>query len=226
VLYNDTDRMVPHRVASVLQTFGLPQIWPVPRPRLYPEPLSAAAQNILRDIRQGAAACDARGIVCCHFDTRSSGYTYPYGERLVRGLIAAGYFVVSFSKLGIEDAGLCAVDVATISVNDTAGMLSALKSDATPLRMVTVNSMLWAMSAALDIPNLGLQNVHAAAMHQFLYPNISVITNRRHSLIPPELLFMAPDRSFTERQSGSGLTFVDYHARFILECFSRFANEP
>ena len=38
VLFNNTDRMVPHRTASLLQTFGLPQIWPVPRPMLYPEP--------------------------------------------------------------------------------------------------------------------------------------------------------------------------------------------
>lgn len=70
-----------------------------------------------------------------------------------------------------------------------------------------------------------MANVHAAAMHQFLYPNISVVTNRRHPLIPPEQLFMAPDRSLTERQSGSGLTFVDYHARFVLECFSQLVNE-
>jgi glycosyltransferase involved in cell wall biosynthesis len=224
VLYNDTDRMVPHRVASLLQTFGLPQIWPVPRPRIYPEPLSTAAQNILSDIRQGAVSCDARGIVCCHFDVRSSGYVYPHRERLVRGLIAAGYFVVSFSQLELADDGLLLVDVTTITPNDTAGILTALKSDAMPLCMVTVNSMLWAMSAGLNIRNLGLQNVHAAAMHQFLYPNISVITNRWHPRIPPERLFPAPDRSFIEEPSASGLTFVTYRAGFVLDCFNRFVR--
>ncbi len=225
VLYNDTDRMVPHRVASLLQTFGLPQILPAPRPILYPEPLTEPAQAILQDVRRRAASRDIRGIVCCHFDVRSSGYVYPYAERLVLGLIAAGYFVVSFSQLDLADAGLRVVDVTTVTPNDTAGMLTALKSDATPLRMITVNSMLWAMSGALNIPNLGLQNVLDPAMHQLLYQNISVITNRRHKLIAPERQFMAPANRFTEQQSASGLTFVNYQVRFVLECFSQFVRE-
>lgn len=222
VLYNDTDRAVPHRVTSLLRTFGLPPIRPVPRPVLYREPLSKPAQAILRVVRERAASRDPRGIVCCHFDVRSSGYVYPFGERVVSGLIAAGYFVVSFSKLSLVDDGLLTVDVTTITPNDTAGLLTALKSDRVPLRMVTVNSMLWAMSAGLDIPNLGLQNVRANAMHQFLYPNISVIANYRYPLIPPERLFMAPAGSFTEESSPTGLTFVTYRAGFVLDCFRRF----
>lgn len=111
----------------------------------------------------------------------------------------------------------------TITPNDTAGVLAALKSDPTPLRMVTVNSMMWAMSAGLDIPNLGLQNVRAAAMHQFLYPNISVIADRRYPFIPPDRLFPAPSDSYTEDTSPAGLTFVTYDPGFVLDCFERFA---
>jgi glycosyltransferase involved in cell wall biosynthesis len=233
VLFNNTDRMVPHRTASLLQTFGLPQIWPVPRPVLYPEPLSETAQAILRDVRRRVVFRDVRGVVCCHFDVRSSGYVYPYAERLVRGLITGGYFVVSFSKLDIANEGLLVVDVTTITPNDTAGMLTALRSDPAPLLMVTVNSMIWALSAALDIPNLGLQTFHDTAMHQYAYPNISVITSRRHPRILPERLlfmaraeqlFMARGGSYTEQQSGLGLTFVHYRASFVLECFGRFTK--
>jgi glycosyltransferase involved in cell wall biosynthesis len=224
VIYNDTDRMVPHRVASLQQTFGLPQVWPIPRPVLYPGPLSDPAQAVLRAIRRTTATHEFRGIVCCHFDVRSSGYVYPHGERLIRGLIAKGYLVVSFSRVSLANDGLIVVDVATITPNDTAGMLTALKADAMPLCMATVNSMMWAMSAGLDIPNLGLQNVHAAAMHQFLYPNIHVITNHRHPHIPPERLFPAPSGSFTEEPSASGLTFVTYRAGFVLDCFDRFTK--
>jgi glycosyltransferase involved in cell wall biosynthesis len=224
VLYNDTDRAVTHRFTSLLQTFHLPLISPVPRPALYPEPLSEPAQDILLKIRRSTSSDYICGIVCCHFDVRSSGYVYPYGERLVRGLIASGYFVVSFSKLNLVDDNLLVVDVTTITPNDTAGILRALKSDVLPLCMVTVNSMMWAMSAGLDIRNLGLQNVRAAAMHQFLYPNISVITNHRHPFIQPERLFLAPSGSFTEEHSPSGLTFVTYRAGFVLDCFKQFAR--
>ncbi len=223
VLYNDTDRAVPHRVTSLLRTFGLPGIWPIPRPLLYPEPLSEPARAILDEIRRRASDRASRGIVACHFDVRSSGYIYPFGEKLVRGLIAAGYFVVSFSRLGLVDDGLLVVDVTTITPNDTAGVLAALKSDPTPLRMVTVNSMMWAMSAGLDIPNLGLQNVRAAAMHQFLYPNISVIASSSLSHpSAPDRLFPAPSDSYTEDTSPAGLTFVTYDPGFVLDYFDRF----
>jgi Glycosyl transferases group 1 len=226
VLFNNTDRMVPHRTASLLQTFGLPQIWPVPRPVLYPEPLSEPAQAILRDVRRRVASRDVRGVVCCHFDVRSSGYVYPYAETLVRGLITAGYLVMSFSKLDIEDGGLHVVDVTTITPNDTAEILTALRAGPPPLLMVTVNSMMWAMSAGLDIPNLGLQTFHDTAMHQYTYPNISVITNRRYSqMLLPERLFVARSRSYSEEQSGTGLTFVNYRARFVLDCFKRFVGK-
>jgi glycosyltransferase involved in cell wall biosynthesis len=221
VFFNNTDRMVPHRTASLLQTFGLSQIWPVPRPVLYPEPMSEPALIILSGVRRRTALGDFCGVICCHFDVRSSGYAYPYAERLVRGLLAAGYFVVSFSQIDLADAALLVVDVTTITPNDTAGVLTALKSAPTPIVMVTVNSMMWALSAALDIPNLGMQSFHDAAMHQYVYPNITVITNRRHPLLPPEQLFMARAGSFTEQPSGSGLTFVNYRPGFVLECLAR-----
>ncbi len=134
VLYNDTDRAVPHRVTSLLQTFGLPAIWPIPgrcfiRSRCRePAPSYSGRDSPTRSARA------PRGIVGCHFDVRSSGYIYPFGEKLVRGLIAAGYFVVSFSKLGLVDDGLLVVDVTTITPNDTAGVLAAseIRSHAAP----------------------------------------------------------------------------------------------
>jgi hypothetical protein len=72
VLY-DLDPIVPHRVTSLFDTFGLPPPWPVPVPPLPRQNLSDRAEAVLDRIHAGAHAFQASGIVCCHFDARSSG---------------------------------------------------------------------------------------------------------------------------------------------------------
>jgi hypothetical protein len=60
-------------------------------------------------------------------------------------------------------------------------------------------------------------------MHQFHYPNTTVIANRRNPHLAPERLFVAPAGSFSEEPSPQGLTFVTFKPRFVLACFRRFA---
>jgi hypothetical protein len=219
VIY-DIDPMAFHRVTAVLEAFNLPVRWPIPPPILEQEELSPAASAKLGEIRQCASRHSARAVVCCHFDTRSSAYVYPRGDDVVRGLTRAGYVVVAFSASGVSDASVVSVDVASITPSDTIGLLRMLKGDACPLYIVSVNSVMWPISAALGIANLGLHIFHDPSIHQYLYPNIYVVTRYAYPRVSPSRMFVAQYGASGEQRSESGTVLVTFDARYVLDCFA------
>jgi hypothetical protein len=245
VIY-DTDPEIWHRVTAVTETFSLPVKLPVAPPIVRPSPMSRPARTLLRDVRQKASIkttdrprrsqtrhIQSRGpkggnqeatkrIVCCHFDARSSGYVYPFGDIVIRRLLKAGYFVISFSPTGEVDADLVQVDVSRLTPNDTIDFLRELKSDGFNLNIISVNSLMWGISACLDIPNLGIHFFWDGSIHQYLYPNIQVITHHAYTRVSPSQLFLVTsDRYFTERSSPSGAALADYDPELVMDCFSK-----
>jgi hypothetical protein len=222
VIY-DIDPMVFHRVTSVLEAFNLPVRWPIPPPVLDPEPLSPPASKMLTEIRQCVARHAARAVVCCHFDTRSSAYLYPRCDDVVRGLTRAGYVVVTFSATDAParpDAAVVTIDVSRITPNDTIGLLRMLKGDACPVYIVSVNSVMWPISALLGIANLGLHIFYDPAVHQYLYPNIFVVTRYPYPRVSPSRMFVAPPDAHKEQPSDSGSVLVNFDPRYVLDCFA------
>jgi hypothetical protein len=225
VLY-DLDPLVPHRVTSLFDTFGLPPPWPVPVPLLPRQPLSDRAQAVLDQIRAGARAFQASGIVCCHFDVRSSGYVYPNAAGMVRGLLEQGRLVISFSRLELEAAGYLGIDIRQISVGDSIELLRALATEPLPLHIISVNSVFWAISAGLGIRNLGLHTIYDESIHQYLYSNIFVVSQHLYQRVPATRLFLAPPGRYRETPNPAGGSLTSYDPAFVLDCFRGFLEAP
>ena len=215
VIY-DVDPLVMHRVTSVMETFNLPVRWPVPPPILEPSRMSPAATEILADIRRHARGHAARGVVCCHFDTRSSSYVYPGRDEAVRGLIESGYTVVSFTQLETPRVGAIAIDVTRVTPEDTIELLRALRSEIRNLSMLSVNSVMWPISSALGIAKLGLHLFLDMSIHQCLYPNIFVVTLHAYSRVSPSRMFVAPEDAYGEPSAPNGPPLTNFAPRFIL----------
>ena len=191
VIY-DVDPLVFHRATSLMETFGLPVDLPIPPPIIYATEMSAAASLYLLAIRDRIKIASPNGVVCVHFGARSSGYEYPHASRLVGQLVRQGYVVISFSPTGVTDDNVVDVDVAAVSLTNSTEMLRVLRSEYSRLFVISVNSLMWPISAALGIPNLGLHTFWDPAIHQYLYPNIFVVTQHLYEHLPPSRCFLAP----------------------------------
>jgi len=222
VIY-DVDPLVFHRVTSVMETFNLPVRWPVPPPILEPARMSPAVAEILAEIRRCARGHAARGVVCCHFDTRSSNYVYPGRDEVVRGLIETGYAVVSLTELKAPHPGAITIDVARITPEDTIELLRALRAEIRNLYILSVNSVMWPISSALGIANLGLHLFLDMSVHQYLYPNIFVVTRHAYPRISPSRMFVAPEEGYEETPARNGPVLTNFAPRFVLDCFAGMA---
>jgi hypothetical protein len=222
MLYDDAPEM-PHRFVSLMNSLGLTLVWPVQPPVLYSTALAGDARDLLRTIRGRVARSGARGIACCHFDARGSGYVYPHGAELAHHLIEEGYFVVSFSPIELTDTRLMVVSVSAITPNETIELLAQLKRDGMPLYIVSVNSVFWAVSAGLGIPNLGMHSFFDPAIHHYVYSNTFVITPYLYPRLAPTQLFLAPrDCCTTGRSKTNHLMFTTYDPDYVVDCFRRF----
>ena len=215
-----TDPGVRHRGTSLLETFGLRMELPLSTPIAYKTDMSPLAVEILSSIEGRLARDPSKGVVCTHFGARSSGYNYPHAARLVWLLLERGYHVVSFSPAGMQDPNLTEIDVARITPTDSIEILRSLKTGFPRLSMITVNSIMWPVSAALDISNLGLHTFWDGAIHQYLYPNIYVVTQHNYTTLSPSRLFLAPRAGYEERKSPDGMTlFTDYKPEYVVDSF-------
>ncbi len=217
VIY-DTDVTVLHRGTSLLETFGLRVELPIPVPIAYKAELSAAGQEILNSILERYTANPPRGVICTHFGARSSGYDYPHVARLISLLIQRGFRIVSFTPTGLGSENLTEIDITKLNVTDSIELLRGLKAAIPDLTMISVNSLMWPISAALNIPNLGMHTFWDMSIHQYLYPNIYVMTQHLYRDISPCRLFLAPITTYEERQPPGGPTkFTDYKPEFVAD---------
>jgi hypothetical protein len=216
----ETNPVIYHRVTALLEAFRLPIDFPIPVPIVYETKLSVAAETILESIRSRIRATDPEGVVCCHFGARSSGYEYPGTTQLISQLMKKGLLVINFSPAAVEGPSLIQIDVSTITANDSIEILRILKAEQSRLAMITVNSIMWPISAALDIPNLGLHVFWDGAVHQYVYPNLFVVTNHAYQTLSPSRLFLAAPGSYrTRRSTDERLEFADYKPEFILDSY-------
>lgn len=219
VIY-DVEPTVFHRTTSLLETFNLPVDLPLPVPIAYPAPLSARAIEILTVLQSRIKASSPTAVVCTHFGARSSAYEYPHAASLVRQLAGRGCLVIGFSPTDVKNDNVFDIDVSTIAPADTIELLRALKAGPEKLCVISVNSLMWPISAALNVPNLGLHVFRDPSMHQYLYPNIFVVTPHFFSSLPAFRMFLAPSGSYQQRSSSIGsTTFIDYNPEYVVDSF-------
>ena len=182
-VYYDYGVHIPHRVKSLFETFSLPAPKGVPEPVMYfPAVPAPAVQETLEQVSSRAKG--KKGIVFLQLDSRGSAYTYPHMGELARGLIDEGYFVMSVTKGGpLDNPDYLEVDIKKFAINETWHLLSLLEQRFN-MYVIAVNSVFWAASAGLSLPNLGLQHWIDKKVHNLWYPNIEVVTDYIYPLLP------------------------------------------
>lgn len=213
-VYYEYNVHVPHRVTSLFETFSLPVPETVPAPIMYfpqePAPVVAETLDEVRTKAQGK-----KGIVFLQLDSRGSNYVYPHMRALAEGLIKEGYFVMSVTKGGPTGlADYMEIDIKKFAINQTWHLLSLLKAEF-PLYVIAVNSVFWAASAGLGLPNLGLQHWVDKKVHNLWYPNIEVVTDYQYPLLPREKQIIAPGESYTPHNKK----IIDYKPDWVIKWF-------
>jgi len=219
-VYYEYGTHIRHRVTSLFDTFGLSVPSNIPVPQMYfPKEFSVSAATYLEQARKGA--CGKKGIVFLQLDSRGSNYVYPFIKDLARGLIREGYFVMSVTKGGpLDDKNYVEIDIKKLSINQTWQLLFTLKKEFS-LYVIAVNSVFWAASAGLGLPNLGLQHWIDKKVHNLWYPNIQVVTNYIYPLLPREKQIQAPPQSYTRHNKK----IINYKPSWILSWFQEMVGD-
>ncbi|MGE3622411.1 MAG: glycosyltransferase family 9 protein [Bdellovibrionales bacterium] len=200
-----------HRVTSLFETFGLkpPNEPPPPLLHLPPSPPPHVAE-LLEKIKRLAGQQGARGIVFMQLDARSSHYNYPYADNLTQGLVERGYFVVSASSLSSPPAACHMLDFKQFAIMDSIYLLKLLRNAFSEMYIVSVASVFWSVSAGFGIPNLGMQHFPDDAMHNYWYPNITVITHRPYPKLPAKKQIPAKPGDYELDGRGLAVFLPDY----------------
>lgn len=136
-------------------------------------------------------------------------------KALAEGLIKEGYYVMSVTKGGpLANPNYLEIDIKKLSINQTWHLLSLLKGEFA-LYVIAVNSVFWAASAGLGLPNLGLQHWIDKKVHNLWYPNIEVVTNYIYPLLPREKQIFAPQESYTRHNKK----IIDYKPDWVIKWF-------
>ena len=213
-VYYDYSLYVTHRVISLFQTFSLALPAQAPVPRMYfPKEQAPVVTETLQKVHQKVKG--KKGVVFLQLDSRGSNYTYPHLRQLAEELIKEGYVVMSVTKGGpLENENYVEIDIRRSTINQTWQLLSLLKAQM-PVYVIAVNSVFWAASAGLGLPNLGLQHWVDKKVHNLWYPNIEVVTNYIYPFLPREKQLFAPPESYTRHNRK----IIDYKPQWILRWF-------
>lgn len=213
-VYYDYSVKVPHRVKSLFETFGLDVPKDVPAPKMYfPAKPAPAVEEYFKQISDKAQG--KKGIIFLQLDSRGSSYTYPHMNALASELVAEGYLVLSVTKGGPADnPDYVEIDIKKLAINETWHLLSLLK-EKFPVYVIAVNSVFWAASAGLNLPNLGLQHWVDKKVHNLWYPNIQVVTDYIYPLLPQDKMIPAPPESYTPHNRK----IIDYKPNWIVKWF-------
>lgn len=207
----------PHRTYSLFKTFTLPlpSKKDFPRPVFYfPKEPASQVKKTFEDIHSVAKKC--KGIVFLQLDSRGSAYTYPKQDNLIRLLLRKGYYVLTVTPSAVIDENFKLLDIKKFTFNESCHLLDLLKKEH-KIYIIALNSVFWAASAGLDIPNLGLQHWIDKKVHNLWYPNITVVTDYIYKKLPKNKIIMAHEGKFTRHNKK----IIDYKPEFIIECFDK-----
>lgn len=217
-VYYEYKPITLHRTASLFETFNLPfrQTKNFPRPVFYfPEEVPAKIKTVLEAIKKSAKK--TKGIIFLQLDSRASFYTYPEIDALVRRLIWENYFVITVTKCGVRDPHFKMLDIKQFSFNENCYLLSLLKKEF-PIYIISLNSVFWAASAGLDIPNLGLQHWQDPKVHNLYYPNILMLTEIKYAkILSKNQIVVHEGQDFTRHNEK----IIDFKVEAILKYLER-----
>jgi hypothetical protein len=216
VLY-EVSAAVSHRTLTLFETFSLPVPKVPPLPVLHvPEKPGDHVVGLENKIKTICADSKRAGIAFLQLDARSSKYSYPHSDEIAADLCRNGYAVISASKLAYQDPACFELDFSQFSIVDSIHLLKLLKEEfGDRVTVLTVVSVFWSVSAALELRNVGIHHFRDDAVHNVWYPNIRIITDHNYPSIPKASQFLAEKSDFTINSRG----YADFKPEFVLRCF-------
>lgn len=215
-----------HRIVEIFDMLCLKRPLCVPRPALYPHKQERQHVRRMADevTRLGA---DSRGICIVQFEHRSTRYAYRYINELIEMLLVENYFVIPTSQeVTVSHPRLAKLDFSVFDMADSIELFRLLAEASPDIRFLGCNSMSWALSGALNVPNLSVQHIRDEKNHALWFPNITVITPVRYPRIP--VFWQHLDtRNITaggERWDGSVMEYFEYRPNTIMEHFRQFVE--
>ncbi len=211
-----------HRVAEVYRTFSLAPPRIVNRPLLYPP--ENPNPHVLEWVESIAESSrNRRGVCFVQFEHRSSGYEYPYSHELHSLLADSGYMVLT-TRQNCGDGEMCrSIDFKKFTPVDSFELLRRLKPALEDrLFFMGCNSMSWALSGALNVPNLSVQHMYDENNFSLWFDNILVMTPHFYPKIPAARqcvdatneIMLAMDRTGRRRE------FYNYRPETLVRQFS------
>lgn len=222
----DFDRFGGSRFLSLCDQFNLPCQRIARPPVAYLEyALSRAGEILYSKIEKRMSRLGCNGVVWLQLNSVSANYRYENAVALVSLLEASGWQVVcvdALEELG-SDSNAVVVDVNQVSINDSIKVLSELKK-AYDVYCVGVMSCFGAISSALNIPALVLQEVYDDSLGTVIHTNEYIVTDRMYPFVSPQRQFVLSENDLLpSKRSAEG--YFEARPEALMACFNQLVDE-
>lgn len=207
------------RYSTLCETFGLNPEKITRPPLIYDYPISNQVQNLFNEIKECYQQTKAKAVVFVQLSSRSSNYLYDHKNELIKKLLENNFIVVSVEKTDIKSPRYFEIDIKIFNICESISLLELLNKNIKTY-CLTLVSLFWSVSSALNIPNLGMQHKDDPNMASVYFPNLFVLTHRKYNEIPSSRQFVAQEGDYSF--SFDKKLFYDkwvYNYDFVYECF-------
>jgi hypothetical protein len=214
---------VRHRTNALFEAFSLPRPkqWMLPILQV-PEKNNEKVLAFLNRIKTTFTQYQCKGVIFLQLDARSNNYSYPYSDPLIESLCEKGYLIVSISKNHSTHAACLTLDISNFPIWDSICLLKAMQTEfQEKLFLLGISSAFWSISAAFQIPVLGIHHLNDKSMHNYWYPNICVIYPMENPVIPQHKLFLAGPSDYLLNEKKQ----FDFLPEYIVQCFLEFEEQ-
>jgi hypothetical protein len=207
---------IKSRFEALCKTFMLPTI-KTSLPKIYTNYFATEnVQKFYSEIKRRLKIKRYKAIVFVQMSARSTNYTYPYTESLIKNLIDDNYFVITVENVKIKMENFIYIDINKININETIKLLSLIKNEYS-LYFMCVISLFASISAGLKAKALILHHFYDKSIRSVWFPSIYIIGNRDYFQLPKKNVFVAKNKDY-EISNGN---FYTYSPSFVMHCFAQ-----
>lgn len=205
---------------ALCDTFCLPRSAIGPRPIVYDVETSPGVRRTLDRVVETVRSRGMKGVVWTQSQSRSTKFAFKDSAMLCRMIADSGFAVVSVDPVGNDDERILSLDFSKFKITDSVRLLQLLNENV-PVFCLTVGSCFWSISAALDIPNLGIQHFFDERLKAYYYPNNYIVTHKPYHCVPRGVQFVASPGKYTNPMRNR----YQYDPVYLLECFQEMLKD-
>jgi len=171
------------RVRSLCETFNIPRPSLIALPNLR---LKEPSTDVDKYVGNLSKIIKGQHVIYVQLVGRSSRYEYPHSQQLIRQFIDLGYFVITADRQDFTHEKLIILDQNRFLISDSIKILKAVNKIATGLYAVTISSVGSAITAALNIPSIILQQKFDEAIYSVYFSNQWIVSTMRYEGLPDD----------------------------------------